>query len=72
VRLPSWPVHDGSLSGRRMRRSTKRLRRGDVTTMVDVGSEASSGSQRKNFLIEIVPIVLDVMYELQVNEWGVS
>lgn len=55
-----------------MRRSTKRLRRGDVTTMVDVGSEASSGSQRKNFLIEIVPIVLDVMYELQVNEWGVS
>lgn len=64
----SWPVHEGSLSGRRMRRSTKRLRRGDVTTIVVVGSEASSGSQRMNFLIEIVPIVVDVMYELKVNE----
>lgn len=51
-----------------MRRSTKRLRRGDVTTIVVVGSEASSGSQRMNFLIEIVPIVVDVMYEFKVNE----
>jgi hypothetical protein len=41
-----------------MRRSTKRLSLGEVTTMVEVGSEGSSGSQRMNFLIEIVPIVL--------------
>jgi len=50
-----------------MRRSTKRLRRGDVMTIVVVGSEASSGSQRMNFLIEIVPIVGDVVYELQMK-----
>lgn len=44
-----------------MRRSTKRLSRGLVMTKVVVGSEGSSGIQRINFLIEIVPIVrLDV------------
>lgn len=44
-----------------MRRSTKRFSRGLVITKVVVGSEGSSGSQRINFLMEIVPIArLDV------------
>jgi hypothetical protein len=55
--VPSWPVQLESPSGKRIRRSTKRFSRGLVITKVVVGSEGSSGSQRINFLMEIVPIV---------------
>lgn len=42
----------------KIRKSTKR-RWGEVRTMVEVGSEAWSGSQRMDFRMEMLPMVGD-------------